>query len=325
MIAIFHRLIASHPGARPAPINLQRRKSMKTLAHYSLALALLALSSLASAHEFKIGDIEIDHPYSKAMIPGAKVAGGYMTITNRGTAPDRLVRAETTFAGETQIHEMKVENDIMTMKEIPGGLEILPGQTVELKPGGLHVMFMQVEKPSREGDTIKTTLTFEKAGAVDVEFSVGPAGASADQHQHKHHAAAASTGMPQSDDPAVAIPAVLKGIFETADSKLAVNPVVVQGDFAIAGWVQDGKGGRALLKKGHKGWSIHLCSGDSLKQAANLAKVGMSEADALALADKLATAEATVEQETLKLFASFEGTVMMGDDGAHGGHDGHQQ
>lgn len=297
---------------------------MRPFIQYALALGLLALSSLASAHELKIGDLEIEHPYSKAMIPGAKVAGGYMTITNHGTLPDRLVSASTTFAGMTQIHEMKVENDIMTMKEIPGGLEIPPGQTVELKPGGLHIMFMNVAQASKEGDRIKATLTFEKAGQVDVEFAVGPVNGM-NEHQAAHHDHAASTDMPQSEDPQIAIPVVLKGIFETADIKLSVNPVVVQGDFAVAGWVQDGKGGRALLKKGHKGWAIHLCSGDSLKGAANLAKTGMPEADAQALADKLAAAETSIDPETLKLFASFEGTVMMGADDAHGGHDGHKQ
>jgi copper(I)-binding protein len=298
---------------------------MRQFIKSAVALGLLALSTVAvSAHEFKIGDLEIGHPYSKAMIPGSKVAGGYMTITNHGSAPDRLVSASTSFAAETEIHEMKVENDIMTMNEIPGGLEIPPGQTVELKPGGLHVMFMNVASPSKEGDRIKATLTFEKAGTVEVEFAVGPANGKQDQHG-EHHAHAASTDMPQSEDPAVAIPAVMKAIFETGDSKLAVDPVVVQGDFAVAGWVQDGKGGRALLKKGHKGWAIHLCSGDSLKDAANLAKVGMSQADAQAMADKLATAESSVDPETLKLFASFEGTVMMGGDHAHGAHDGHAQ
>jgi len=298
---------------------------MRQFIQSAVALGLLALSTVAvSAHEFKIGDLEIGHPYSKAMIPGSKVAGGYMKITNHGSAPDRLVSASSSFAGETQIHEMKVENDIMTMNEIPGGLEIPPGQTVELKPGGLHVMFMNVASPSKEGDMIKATLTFEKAGTVEVEFAVGPAKGMPDQHG-EHHAHAASTDMPQSEDPAVAIPAVMKAIFETGDIKLAVDPVVVQGDFAVAGWVQDGKGGRALLKKGHKGWAIHLCSGDSLKDAANLAKVGMSQADAQAMADKLATAESSVDPETLKLFASFEGTVMMGGDDAHGAHDGHAQ
>lgn len=292
---------------------------MRKFLRSTLALALLSLSAMSvAAADARIGDIEIDQAYSKAMIPGSKVAGGYMEITNSGTSPDRLVSASTSFAGETQIHEMKVENDIMTMNEIPGGLEIPPGQTVELKPGGLHVMFMDVATASKEGDTIRTTLTFEKAGSVDVDFIVGPAnGMPVDHHKHDDHVA--SMDMNQSEDPQKAIPAVMKGIFETSDKKLAVEPVVVQGNFAVAGWLQDGRGGRALLKKGDRGWAIHLCSGDSVKDAANLAKVGMSEADAQSLADKLAFAESSVDLETLKLFANFEGTVMMGGD-----DDGHQ-
>lgn len=287
------------------------RRLIKSLA----ATGLLALSAVVSlAHGYKVGDLEIGHPFSKAMLAGSQVAGGFMKITNSGSTSDRLVKVSTDFAGMVQLHEMKVEDGVMKMAEIPGGIEIPAGQTVELKPGGLHVMFMNVPTPSKEGDKIKAVLTFEKAGTVEVEFAVGPANPDASQHQHKHDHSA-SADMPQSDDPQEAIPAVMKEIFETPENKLTVNPVVVQGDFAVAGWVQEGKGGRALLKKGHKGWAIHLCSGDSLKEAANLAKVGMSEADAKTLADNLAAAESSIDAKTLELFASFEGTVMM---------DGHQ-
>lgn len=140
------------------------------------------------AHGYKLGDLEIDHPFSKAMIPGAKVAGGYMKITNNGAVADRLISVSTSIARMIQLHEMKVENDIMTMKEIPGGIEIPAGQTVELAPGGLHVMFMDVTTPTREGDKIKAVLSFEKAGQIEVEFKVGPANPGDDQQDAAHKA-----------------------------------------------------------------------------------------------------------------------------------------
>jgi hypothetical protein len=85
------------------------------------------------------------------------------------------------------------------------------------------------------------------------------------------------------DDPQQVIPARLKLMFETADKPLELTPVVaVQADWAIVGWRQDGRGGRALLKKTHHGWSIYLCSGDSLKDAGTLQKIGLSANDAAA-------------------------------------------
>ena len=295
---------------------------------YILALAatigLLLLSTItpALAHGYKLGDLEIGHPFSKAMIPGAQVAGGYMKITNNGTTADRLISVSTPIARMTQLHEMKVENDIMTMKEIPGGIEIPAGQTVELAPGALHVMFMDVSTPTKEGDKIKAVLTFEKAGQIEVEFNVGPANPAA----HADHAAHMdSMDQPQSDDPLVAIPAVMKALFETAEKPLSVAPVVIEGDYAIAGWTQDGRGGRALLKKSHHGWAIHLCSGDSLKDAAALEKTGMSSSQAMALAVKLAVAEKDIGAETLALFSSFEGTMLIDPSKEAGkAHDDHK-
>nr|WP_280950613.1 copper uptake system-associated protein [Rhizobium esperanzae] len=125
-----------------------------------------------------------------------------------------------------------------------------------------------------------------------------------------------------------AIPAGLKTMFETPDKPLTVMPVVVEGDWAIAGWQQDGRGGRALLKKGHAGWSVHLCSGDSLRDAAALEKIGLSKDVATGLAAKLKQAETGLDPRVLALFASFEGTVMMhaaANDAGHGGHEGHAQ
>jgi len=128
--------------------------------------------------------------------------------------------------------------------------------------------------------------------------------------------------------PEEAIPATLKTMFERPDKPLTILPVVVRNDWAIAGWQQDGRGGRALLKKGHHGWSIVLCSGDGIREATALEKAGLSTEDAGALAADLAEAEAGLDPKVLATFASFEGTVMMaGEAGGvgQGGHEGHGQ
>lgn len=147
-------------------------KLVTTLTAFGLASLL---SHAALAEDFAIGDLRISDPYVRAMIPGAPVGGGYMTITNTGSTDDRLVAASSPRARMVQIHEMTMDKDVMVMRELADGLPIPAGKTVELKPGGYHVMFMKVGEGFREGQAVKATLNFEKAGPVDIEFPVGPA------------------------------------------------------------------------------------------------------------------------------------------------------
>jgi copper(I)-binding protein len=162
---------------------------MKTI----LFAALLALGAPAAlAHEYKAGSLEIKHPWARATPKGAAVAGGYMTIINKGTTADRLTGGSTAVAGKFEIHEMKIEQGVMKMRPLPQGLEIKPGATVELKPGSYHLMFLQLKAPFEQGKRVKGTLTFEKAGTVEVEYAVEAiGGAPAADHgghgtQHRH-------------------------------------------------------------------------------------------------------------------------------------------
>ncbi|MBY5357672.1 copper chaperone PCu(A)C [Rhizobium leguminosarum] len=301
---------------------------MKTFAIFA---ASLLIASAAFAEDYKVGNLIISHPASHAMVPGAKVGDGFVTITNNGEQPDTLIAARSRRAGLVQLHQMKIDNGIMVMGELKGGLSIPAGQTVKLEPH-YHLMFMNVEKSFKQGEKIEATLIFEKAGEVPVTFAVGkiagPLGPDDQQSAPMDVKGMDMSSMAMPDDPQRTIPKTLKTMFETADKPLTVEPVVVQGDWAIAGWQQDGRGGRALLKKGHHGWRVHLCSGDGIKDAASLQNIGLSAEDAAALAAKLRDAETKLDPKVLALFASFEGTVMMADDssaGAHGGHDGHSK
>lgn len=153
---------------------------------FSLML-LFAMSQLVQAHDLKVGDIEIAHPWSRATPDGAKVAAGYVALRNTGAQADRLVAANAEIAERTEIHEMAVDNKgIMTMRPLGNGLEIPAGGEVELKPGGYHIMFLQLKQAVKEGDTFKGTLTFEKAGAVEVEYAVEAMGGKAEHHDHDH-------------------------------------------------------------------------------------------------------------------------------------------
>lgn len=156
---------------------------------YIVACAMLGATlafGAAEAHEFKVGQIEIGHPYSRAMLPVAKVGGGYLKITNSGAA-DRLVSASSERAERVEFHEMKMNGTIMEMRELDGGLAVPANSTVELKPGGYHVMFMNVTQPFKEGEMVKAKLVFEKAGPVDVEFAVGPVAGNKGYDAHSEH------------------------------------------------------------------------------------------------------------------------------------------
>ncbi|TGP23526.1 MULTISPECIES: copper chaperone PCu(A)C [unclassified Mesorhizobium] len=135
-------------------------------------LLLLACVSGAPAHEFKAGDLEIGHPWSRATPPGAKVAGGYFTVTNKGSSPDRLLSISSEISDKAELHEMGVKDGVMTMRPVSGGLEIPAGGKVELKPGAYHLMFVGLKRQPKQGEKFAATLTFEKAGSVSVEFAV---------------------------------------------------------------------------------------------------------------------------------------------------------
>jgi copper(I)-binding protein len=138
----------------------------------------------AHAEEVKAGDLVITQAWSRATPGGAKVAGGYLTIENKGSAPDRLIGGSADVADKVQVHEMATNNGVMTMRPLDKGLAIEPGKTVKLAPGGYHLMLLDLKSPLKQGDKLPVTLEFEKAGKVKLSLDVqsvgaqGPAGAS---------------------------------------------------------------------------------------------------------------------------------------------------
>jgi uncharacterized protein YcnI len=154
------------------------------------ALVILAQAASDAGKTFKAGSIFVEAPWSRATPGGAQVAGGYMKITNSGKEADRLTGGTFPNASRFELHEMKTEGGVMTMRPLPKGLEIKPGETVELKPGGYHAMFTGLKQGIKEGQTVKGTLVFEKAGTIEVEYRVGPIGSGAAPSAgggHKHH------------------------------------------------------------------------------------------------------------------------------------------
>jgi copper(I)-binding protein len=154
---------------------------MTTIAH-KLATAVflgLLLAIPARAEDVKAGDLLITQAWSRATPGGAKVAGGYLTIENKGTAPDRLIGGSVDVAARVEVHEMAMNNGVMTMRPLEHGLVIEPGKTAKLAPGGLHLMMLELKGQLKQGDKLPVTLQFEKAGKVQVSFDIQGVGAQA--------------------------------------------------------------------------------------------------------------------------------------------------
>jgi len=153
----------------------------------ALLFALVSLAaSPAEAETYTTGSIEVSNPWMRATPRGADVAGAYMTVVNNGTEPDRLIGGSTANAGKFEIHESAMEGGVMKMRPLPKGIEIKPGETVELKPGSYHLMFVGLKAPFEKGKRVKGTLQFEKAGTVEVEYAIEAAGGTPGMNHDEH-------------------------------------------------------------------------------------------------------------------------------------------
>lgn len=173
-------------------------KRFKALLTFSTLLGALACTP-AMAHDYQVGPIRIDHPWARATVPGQQAGGAFLKLQNSGSTPDKLISVSTDIAKSAELHSMALEANVMRMRQI-NALDIPAGQTIELKPGSLHIMLTGLNAPLKVGDSVPLKLKFEKAGEVTVQVKVealGTQGASAAapgqmpagdaaMHQHQH-------------------------------------------------------------------------------------------------------------------------------------------
>ena len=151
----------------------------------ALALLVVALGFGFSlqAQEIKVGSIKVDHAYIRATVPGQQVAGGFMKIENKGNGTDQLVSASSPVASEVQLHEMAMEGNVMKMRQVKD-IAVPAGGSVELKPGGLHLMLMNIKAPLAAGESVPVKLKFAKAGEVEVKMPVNAMGQAGGAMKH---------------------------------------------------------------------------------------------------------------------------------------------
>ncbi|MBJ3762407.1 copper chaperone PCu(A)C [Maribius pontilimi] len=146
-----------------------------TLVLLGLGLANIAAAA-PNAAAVTVGDLTVTGAHARATLPGQPVGGGYMTVTNAGDTDDRLVAVSSPVAGRAELHEMRMDGDVMRMRPLPDGLPVPAGETITLEPGGPHLMFMDLAGPLVAGEIAPVRLTFERAGAVDVPFAIAAPG-----------------------------------------------------------------------------------------------------------------------------------------------------
>ena len=148
----------------------------------ALLVVALGLSFSVQAQSVSVGSIKVEQAYTRSTVPGQMAAGGFMKIENKGTA-DQLVSASSPVAGEVQLHEMAMEGNVMKMRQVKD-ITVPAGGSVELKPGGLHLMFMNIKAPLTAGESVPVKLKFAKAGEVEVKMPVNAMGQSGGAMKH---------------------------------------------------------------------------------------------------------------------------------------------
>lgn len=157
-------------------------KSNTLLKALLISIVGFGLASIAQAQSAKVGSVQIENAYTRSTVPGQMAAGGFMKIENKG-AVDQLISASSPVAGEVQLHEMSMEGNVMKMRQVKE-VVVPAGGAVELKPGGMHLMFMNIKAPLTAGETVPVKLKFAKAGEVEVKMPVNAMGAQGGAMKH---------------------------------------------------------------------------------------------------------------------------------------------
>lgn len=151
-----------------------------------IAMALSGAPSSA-AKEYRVGAVRIDRPWMRATPPAAQTAAGYLTLTNEGGEADRLVAVTAPVAGRVEIHTTEMSDGVARMRHLSNGVELAPGKAVEMRPGGVHLMFMDLTQAISPQARIPVTLTLQRAGKITVDLVAAPIGAAKPPKEASQH------------------------------------------------------------------------------------------------------------------------------------------
>ena len=152
----------------------------------AFALAALLVPQAALAHDYTHGSLKIGHPWARETASMARAGGAFMNIENTGDTADKLLGVASPMAARVEVHTVIREGDVMRMREMPA-LELAPRSRTELRPGGYHIMLMELKAPLKVGDRFPLTLTFEKAGPITIDIVVEKMSGPAPDHGKMKH------------------------------------------------------------------------------------------------------------------------------------------
>ena len=298
---------------------------------FSLAAtaAFLAMPALA-CDGFAVHD-----PYARSSTMMSQSGAAFMVLHNHGSVDCRVTGARSDIAMRTELHTHIADaNGVMRMVEVEDGVLIPAGGEILLQRGGDHMMFMGLSRPMEQGTPIAVTLIFEDGSEFELTVPVdndrqpmqqnamGAQSGHGQMEGHEGHGMQGAMSMPVDQagmDDDTAIRAVMMAQFDRPEAPLTVAPVVLQGDTAMAGWAQEGRGGRALLRRGETGWYIAMCAGEQLLDEHVLMHNGQHEGAATLIA-AMREAEAAGAGNTA-LFNSFADLLVFEQGEGHGhGH-----
>jgi hypothetical protein len=144
---------------------------MKNIISALLVSTVMIASSAYASNETKVGPLKIENPQARSTVPAQKMSGGFLKIENDSAAADKLIAASSSVSKSMELHTMIMDNNVMRMREVKS-IDLPAKSKVELRPGGLHLMFIDLNQQLKAGDTIPVKLKFEKAGEVEVKFEV---------------------------------------------------------------------------------------------------------------------------------------------------------
>ena len=157
-----------------------RLSNVSPLSRGAIALVALFLTPLSTlAADYHLGSLQISQPWARATPKGAATGAVYMTVINTGAKPEQLSCLSSDAADKCQIHQMSMDNGVMKMREMEGGVEIKPGETVTFAPGGYHVMLVGLKAPLVQGKSVAATLKVDSGATAQVEFPIAAIGAPA--------------------------------------------------------------------------------------------------------------------------------------------------
>ena len=169
----------------PATFSLMKTWVIKMIFRFILAVGLLfPVICTAETTNIEKHGIEFSNYWLRAAPHNHSVTAGYVVITNFNDVADTLISVSSSFAKRNEIHEMKIDGDIMKMREIPDGLILQPSEVIKLEPGGFHLMFMGLNQMISEGNEHTITLVFEKAGEIKLDFPVKTKASKHSSHKH---------------------------------------------------------------------------------------------------------------------------------------------